>query len=84
MLRRKTAHHIILIMRKLVNALHALLIVQAVMQQEQINVQDVNPITIYLLIILLLVEPELVYQSVLKNSLITPSQMNAKPAQLIV
>lgn len=84
MLRRKTAHHIILIMRKLVNALHALLIVQVVMQQEQINVQDVNPITIYLLIILLLVEPELVYQSVLKNSLITPSQMNAKPAQLIV
>lgn len=84
MLRRKTAHHIILIMRKLVNALRALLIVQAVMQQEQINVQDVNPITIYLLIILLLVEPELVYQSVLKNSLITPSQMNAKPAQLIV
>jgi hypothetical protein len=71
-------------MRKLVNALHALLIVQAVMQQEQINVQDVNPITISLLIILLLVEPELVYQSVLKNSLITPSQIYAKPAQLIV
>lgn len=84
MLRRKTAHHIILTMRKLVNALHALLIVQAVMQQEQINVQDVNPITISLLIILLLVEPELVYQSVLKNSLITPSQIYAKPAQLIV
>jgi len=83
-LRRKTAHHIILIMRKLVNALHVLLIVQAVMQQEQINVQDVNPITIYLLIILLLVEPELVYQSVLKNSLITPSQIIAKAAQLIV
>lgn len=71
-------------MRKLVNALHALLIVQVVMQQEQINVQDVNPITISLLMILLMVEPELVYQSVLKNSLITPSQMNAKPAQLIV
>jgi len=59
-------------MRKLVNALHVLLIVQAVMQQEQINVQDVNPITISLLMILLMVEPELVYQSVLKNSLITP------------
>jgi len=71
-------------MRKLVNALHVLLIVQAVMQQEQINVQDVNPITISLLIILLLVEPELVYQSVLKNSLITPSQIIAKAAQLIV
>jgi len=54
------------------------------MQQEQINVQDVNPITISLLMILLMVEPELVYQSVLKNSLITPSQMNAKPALLIV
>lgn len=71
-------------MRKLVNALHVLLIVQAVMQQEQINVQDVNPITISLLMILLMVEPELVYQSVLKNSLITPSQIYAKPAQLIV
>jgi len=71
-------------MRKLVNALHVLLIVQAVMQQEQINVQDVNPITISLLMILLMVEPELVYQSVLKNSLITPSQIIAKAAQLIV